>query len=123
MKDIKLQFYPRHVYITTDIEELNRHVEERLDENTSYGYTAPYVDFHREFNLGVIIFINLKAEENKTSYGLAQGIAHECLHAVNMIFLELGIKYNTEYDEHAAYLLGFLVSECHKYISSIVKNS
>jgi len=43
-------------------------------------------------------------------------IAHECLHFVNMLFEERGISYSLENDEHAAYLLGYVVDKCHEFL-------
>lgn len=41
-------------------------------------------------------------------------IAHEAVHAVNSIFVDRYIKLDPLNDEPQAYLLGWIVSRCHK---------
>lgn len=43
-------------------------------------------------------------------------IAHECLHFVNDVFLDLGIFYSLKDDEPQAYLLLWAVNKCHKFL-------
>lgn len=53
---------------------------------------------------------------NHPDYFVSEGIiAHESLHAVNMLFERLGISYNNHNDEHAAYLLSWFVDTVTKY--------
>lgn len=46
-------------------------------------------------------------------------IAHECLHLVTNIFEDRGITIENTNDEPAAYLLGWSVSEVHKFLFPI----
>ena len=43
----------------------------------------------------------------------ARMVAHEALHCVNHMFHHKNIQYDTLNDEHAAYLIGWIVGECH----------
>ena len=43
-------------------------------------------------------------------------IAHESLHCVNSIFHELHVEYTLMNDEHACYLLGWIVEQCYKFL-------
>lgn len=43
-------------------------------------------------------------------------IAHECKHAINMMYEHLGIKHDLENDEHECYLLGYFVNLTYKYL-------
>ncbi len=43
-------------------------------------------------------------------------IAHECIHVVNNIFHDRGIKLDLLNDEPQAYLVGWVVEQCHKYL-------
>ena len=43
-------------------------------------------------------------------------IAHEALHVVTYLFQDKQIRIDTDNDEPAAYLLGWIVSECHKFL-------
>ena len=44
-------------------------------------------------------------------------IAHECCHWVNLIFKYNWIKIDLDNDEPQAYLLGWLVWECNKFLA------
>lgn len=48
-------------------------------------------------------------------------IAHEAFHVVSMVFNDRGIEYDTENDEPAAYLLGWVVEQIHLSIDRYVK--
>lgn len=43
-------------------------------------------------------------------------IAHESYHCLNNIFEHRGIQHDLRNDEPAAYLLGWIVERCHKYL-------
>ena len=43
-------------------------------------------------------------------------IAHEAYHAVNNLFVNNGIKPDLYNDEPAAFILGWIVKQCHKYL-------
>lgn len=45
-------------------------------------------------------------------------IAHECIHIVNLIFLDIGMKLDLDNDEAQAYLTGYLFSKCEKFLKS-----
>jgi hypothetical protein len=52
----------------------------------------------------------------KKEYCNARVVAHEGLHVVNFMFTDLRIEYDCQNDEHAAYLLGWVVGQCHKVL-------
>lgn len=39
-------------------------------------------------------------------------LAHECVHAANMMFLDRGIKPDSDNDESMAYLVGWIFKNC-----------
>ncbi len=45
------------------------------------------------------------------------GVAHECKHLVNFIFIKLGMALDLENDEHECYLLDWLITQ----VLSIIK--
>lgn len=61
----------------------------------------------------IYIILNTKSSAGKISNGV---IAHECLHAVNFIFMNKGLIYDLNNDEPATYLIQWLVDECHKFL-------
>jgi len=73
------------------------------------GYAA--VTCHRDNKFGFRYFVILftKSIGSKT-------IAHEALHCMSDIFDHRGIKFDIYNDEPAAYLLGWIVDQCHKYL-------
>ena len=46
-------------------------------------------------------------------------IIHECFHLMNILFNDRNIDYNYNNDEHAAYLLEWLVEKCINFFNSI----
>ena len=47
----------------------------------------------------------------------AHVIAHEALHIVTYLFQDRNIRIENNNDEPAAYLLGWIVGECHKFLN------
>jgi hypothetical protein len=47
-------------------------------------------------------------------------VVHEALHCVHYIFEHAGIKVDISNDEHEAYLIEWIVGECHKHFK--IKN-
>jgi hypothetical protein len=43
-------------------------------------------------------------------------ITHESYHALNYLFEHNGIKHQFSNDEPAAFILGWIVKQCHKYL-------
>lgn len=48
-------------------------------------------------------------------------IAHECAHAVNMLFEHSGVKLSTSNDEPFCYTLGWVVGEVYKCLEDFKK--
>lgn len=71
--------------------------------NKAYGITCICED------TGYAIFINLSKHDNFIC--LINTLVHECLHLMNMIYLEMGIEYDMENDEASAYLMSWLVGK------------
>ncbi len=63
---------------------------------------------------GPNIFLLLLRNDLEIGYG---GVAHECKHLVNFIFIKLGMALDVENDEHECYLLDWLVTQ----VLSIIK--
>lgn len=67
--------------------------------------------------------VTLKDESKFKSYVVAfeyfEGsiIAHEIVHIINYIYLDIGIHLDRENDEHQAYLTGWLFNEIEKFIN------
>lgn len=69
------------------------------------GRTSTTSDINRGI-VGVIIrFRSIEDIDFRT-------VAHESVHAANMIFYELGVKADTDNDEHLAYLVGWIADCC-----------
>lgn len=52
----------------------------------------------------------------KKEYCNARVVAHEALHIVHKIFEDRYIQIDIDNDEPEAYLLGWVVGQCHKYL-------
>jgi hypothetical protein len=57
---------------------------------------------------GYFILLNTKSEQAKITQGI---IAHEALHIVNILFQQRCVGYQLDNDEHACYLLEWIVDE------------
>lgn len=71
--------------------------------NKAYGLTAIC-----EIE-GYAIFVNISKHDNFIC--LVNTLVHECLHLMNMIYIEMGIEYDMENDEPSAYLMSWLVGK------------
>jgi hypothetical protein len=43
-------------------------------------------------------------------------IVHECVHIVNMLFDDVGVKLDVRNDESQAYVTGWVAEQCFKYL-------
>jgi hypothetical protein len=50
-------------------------------------------------------------------------IAHECLHAMNMMYAHVGAKHSLANDEPHCYMLGWVVDQVHKQINLFKKKN
>lgn len=61
------------------------------------------VQLDSDQKLGVLVWLREKVDISV--------VAHESVHAANIIFEDCGIDYTTSHDEHFAHLVGF-VADC-----------
>lgn len=66
--------------------------------------------YGKEYNgeEGYFILLNPQSKQAKITNGI---IAHEALHIVNILFQQRGVGYQLDNDEHACYLLQWIVDE------------
>jgi len=83
-----------------------------FDLNGYEAYTD-YVDIKNGYRIYLMVF--LKPTNSRI-------IAHEALHIMNKIFDHRNIDYTYKNDEHGAYMLGWIIGECHKYLNINDKN-
>jgi hypothetical protein len=89
-----------------DISCLNK----KLDIEVSNKTTDAYM-YQRDTKNGDIEYYMVF--KKKTT---AQIIAHESVHTVNAIFNRVHIEPNLHNDESQAYLMGWIVKQCHKFL-------
>lgn len=83
--------------------------------------TFEFIPSINEFDGGVFMvdneyYIALRVYKyKKESYPTPGIIAHECKHAVNRIFGDIGQKLDVFNDEAECYLLGWLVNRVHEF--------
>ena len=72
--------------------------------------------FGREFKgeEGYFILLNTNSKYAKITQGV---IAHEALHIVNILFEQRGVSYQLDNDEHACYMLQWVVDEINNYLN------
>jgi hypothetical protein len=91
------------IIVTDDFKE----VEKKYNLEDTNGFDAMFVQAKK----GAIHYII--ALQTRNSPGT---VAHECMHACNAIFKDNEITPDLDNDEPQAYLLGWLVDECHKFL-------
>ena len=74
-----------------------KHFDAFAFRNPKKGYSKYYLIFKKPTN--------------------ARIVAHECLHAIGLVFEDRGIIMDIPNDEPQAYLLGWFVSECTKFLN------
>lgn len=103
MYAIDVPMYEIQVFVTTKVKEL-----ERLGAILGMEFRNPSIGGGTTYNVdGEFILIYL----GRPCAGV---IAHECLHATNMIMDVVGIEADLDNDEAQAYLLGYLVETIHQ---------
>lgn len=53
---------------------------------------------------------------NSTKIGVGE-VVHECLHAMNYLYEDRGIKYDLDNDEYSCYLLQYIVQEVSNFLN------
>ncbi len=115
-KIIKMPLYPGQLVLvaTNDVEKIHKKTKcGNEDEIYAFCIRAYYKDY-----LSYFIVIDVKHENlNKKNkeIKLASIIAHESLHVVNKLFTMIGTKHDTQNDEPASYLIGWVVKKCTKF--------
>jgi hypothetical protein len=122
LQEFKIDIYLRRLWIATSWEEVK-------DKFTTYGeyefkemkgcgaVTYPRVKRKSSGTYGVLIVFNMYDDIGGSE--IVMNIAHESVHAANAIFSELGVAYDLVYDEHAAYLVGWIAKCCWKVLQKI----
>lgn len=97
------------------------HAADLLEDKTTFIY-KDQVDKHTEVlttmhttNRSVLITIIVKHNS------LPGDIAHECLHAMNMMYAHVGAKHSLTNDEPECYMLGWIVDQVHRQINLFKK--
>lgn len=109
---VKIPIYPGYLYVcyTDDFLAHGRSIgtEYDLSINECLGITSRSSSIGQSKNSIVILLKHSQFEDYDT-------IAHEALHAVHYIFKNTGTISTNDNDEHAAYLLGWIVGQIQKY--------
>lgn len=93
-------------------------VDELKHNSPNFSHSQIFAhSYGKEYNgeEGYFVLLNPKSKQAKITEGI---IAHEALHVVNILFQQRGVGYQLDNDEHACYLLQWIVDE----ITNILKN-
>ncbi len=98
--------YPLKLWIAVTTENLADRFRDLDDLSEDVNWrTSITSDINRGI-VGVIIrFRSIEDIDFRT-------VSHESVHAADMIFYELGVKADTDNDEHLAYLVGWIADCC-----------
>lgn len=113
-KKFDLPVYGQVIYFidTNDCDKLNsRHPTEVETEPYAVALTlCKYKNGNSRKYYAIVL--NTKSPHGKPTIGV---LAHECLHIVNMISYNLGMKADFKNDEPQAYLLDYLVDKAMEF--------
>ncbi len=118
IKKLKVPTYKTSLWIVVSnsvaksIDEVEDLVDHRIAENVRSIVAYTYAFQKEDGKYQVIIFLTPKSEPGT--------IAHESLHAVNIVHNWHGVKPSYSNDEATAYLLDWVVDKCHKTIKQFV---
>lgn len=99
--------------VTDDIEFIQKQEPEFRNAGEVFAHT--YFGSIKDWQCIKIIF-NFNNSHSKITHGC---VAHECIHACNMILEHRGIISSFNNDEAQAYFLEWIVNECYKFFDKI----
>ena len=117
LKEFKNDIYPRRLWVATSWEEVKDKFTfdyELKETENNLATTYPRVRHKGNRRFGVLIVFNIG--RNMGGSEIVGTITHESLHAANSIFDEMGIGYDLNNDEHAAYFVGWIARCCWKVL-------
>jgi hypothetical protein len=98
--------------LAKDIKRFNKKHKVNFPIDDYSGNTEEYlVDGYH------IVVVAINTEINQNPEYLVDTLAHEAVHATNLIFKHGNIKLDVNNDEPQAYLLGWFVGELYKFIT------
>ncbi len=113
-KRLIVPIYKSLVYFidTNNCDKLNS-THPTTEENEPYAFASNLKKYRNgTITNYYVIVLNTKGSYKKPSIGV---LAHECLHLVDMIFRNYGVKPDFKNDEPNAYLLEYFVNEAMKF--------
>lgn len=116
--EIKLEMYPRSIWIATGDDLINEINEQFIDlDNKSieddilidrFGIAIPVIEKNTKFS-GMLICLDLYDLDEKNIIGI---ITHEVCHACFNIMDYLGIEYHpSSNNEHITYFIGYVTTK------------
>ncbi len=110
------QCYGQNFYLFIDWPEKKfiKYMEKNFGINESIDnlYDGKTMLFTNEEDRVEIIVVWTNAKLRATRRIIV--IAHECLHAIGLMYAHVGVKYDPENDEPFTYMQGVLIEECLK---------
>ena len=92
-------------------------------------FEIPLVEDHEWHSVGALTTAILDETGSMYYYILFpsvttwRDVAHECVHAVNMVFESKGVRLDLKNDEPQAYLMGWMMTRCCETLKNIRKPS
>lgn len=110
MKKKKIEI-PLYCGSVTIIQTNNyKKIEKKYKTQPLHGYEAFIFRNHKNDGFSRYVIVFSKKVDSAV-------IAHECLHFVNYVFSDSLISLDASNDETQCYLLGWIVGECHKFLT------
>lgn len=118
--------YPFKLWLATSFDEVTDYgfVDSEAKkplERSEHASASTYSLFDENKDVGALIVIYL--ENIKRVEDLVSILSHEALHVVNMMFEYFGVEYSLDNDEHAAYLLSWVVRQAYPYFKENINET
>lgn len=114
----RLPIYDSHLFqviISDNIEKINKILKQNRD---SYFASCWRHLYGIKNNRCITIVLNIKLKNNIINAGI---IAHECVHAKNMLFESIGYKVKINNDEAEAHLVEYLMNYTYNFYNKVNK--
>lgn len=106
---IEQSIYPYKIWVCDDKET----IKSKFQSNYTFEFSEAsnmrtFDNVGLDGKIGALIWINKNSVKKLSRNSVLSIIAHEAIHATNMMFSYLGITYTLQDDEHFAYFVEFI---------------
>ena len=106
------------VVVSDETEKINKHIGQKYKYYYAVCMRTEHNIKNGNFHKGITIVLNPNYYDNLITAGI---IAHECIHAKNIIFQIINYRPKTANDEAEAYFMEYLVNYVSDFYNEVMK--